>query len=296
MTLQQIVYFVEVARTQHFTKAAQNLYVSQSSLSHSIQLLEKELEVPLFVRKSGKKVVMTEYADAFLPYCERILLEIDNSKQEIERMRNPMSGTVSVGYSYVNCATLVPDLFNQFYLDNDYEDITVEFFINHERIRLEEQAAQGKLDLVFSCTPGWDGLESVVVDRQDLVVMLPINHPLAQEKSVTVEQIKDEPIICYYHGWNLSNKVEEIFRESGYRPNFTHFTIDWSAQVAMVSLGLGIMISPRLPVDPHLVSVVELDHPLRSRDVYMLWPENRKLSPAAEYVRKYCLDYFRRNI
>ena len=296
MTLQQITYFVEVAKTQHFTKAAQNLYVSQSSLSHSIQLLEKELEAPLFVRKSGKKVVMTEYAEAFLPYCERVLQDIDDAKKKIDQMRNPMSGVVTVGYSYVNCATLVPDLFNQFYLDNDYKDITVEFLINHERIRLEERAAQGNLDLVFSCTPGWDGLDSMIIGQQELVVMLPINHPLAGRKSVTVAEIKDEPIVCYYHGWNLSNRIEEIYKDCGYRPNFTHYTMDWSAQVAMVSLGVGIMITPRLPVDPHLVSVVELDHPMKWRDVYMLWANNRKLSPAVEYVRKYCADYFQRNI
>ncbi len=293
MTLQQINYFLEIARTQHFTKAAANLFISQSSLSHSIQQLERELEVPLFIRKSGKKVTLTEYAKAFLPYCERVQQEIAGAESAIRRMRNPISGTVTVAYSYVNGASLVPELFNQFYLDNDYEDITVQFEVNHERVRIEDNLLKGEIDLAITCTQNIDGLEILPVAKQKLIVMLPAGHPLAGRESVTVEDIKDEPVICYYHGWNLSNRVEEIYKNSGYKPNFSMYTTDWSSQMAMVSLGLGIAICPRLPVDPKLISIVSLDDPLKWRNVNLLWARNRKLSPAVEYVRQYCVDYFR---
>lgn len=68
MTLQQIKYFLEVAKTQKFTLAAKNLFVAQSGLSYAIHELEHELGVPLFVRNANKKVTLTEYGEKYLPY------------------------------------------------------------------------------------------------------------------------------------------------------------------------------------------------------------------------------------
>lgn len=292
MTLQQIMYFMEVANTQHFTKAAQNLYVSQSSLSHAIQLLEKELNVPLFIRKSGKKVMMTQYAQKLLPYCERVTKEVAAAEQAIQHMRNPLSGVVNVAYSYVNGASLVPEVFKQFYEDNAFDDIQVEFQINHHQGRMEEELLQGKVDLVFSCTTGMDGIEQRCVAYQELYVMLPCSHPLADRKILTISDLKDEPMVCYYHGWNLSNWVEKLFRAQDIKPDYTQFVTSWSSQVAMVSLGTGIAICPRLPVDPEFITYVPLDDPQNKREVYLSWARDRKLPSAVEYVRDYCLDYF----
>ena len=295
MTLQQITYFIEVANTQHFTKAAQNLFVSQSSLSHAIQLLEKELEVPLFIRKSGKKVMLTQYAQKLLPYCQRIMKEVTDAKHAIEHMRNPLSGVVTVAYSHVNCAALVPEVFKAFYDDNDFDDIQVEFQINHHQTRMEDELIEGKLDLVFSCTTGMGGIEQEAIARQELFVMLPGSHSLAKRDKLSINDLKDEPIVCYYHGWNLSNWVENMFSSYNLKPNYSQFVDSWTAQMAMVSLGRGIAICPKLPADGEFISYVPLDDPMNSRDVYISWAKDRKLPPAVKYVRDYCIDYFKMN-
>lgn len=293
MTLQQITYFIEVANAQHFTKAAQNLFVSQSSLSHAIQLLEKELEVPLFIRKSGKKVVLTQYAQKLLPYCQHIIKEVNDAERAIEHMRNPLSGVVTVAYSHVNCASLVPEVFKAFYEDNDFEDIQVEFQINHQQARMEDELIEGRLDLVFSCTTGMDGIEQAAISKQELFVMLPSSHPLAKQDRLSIDDLKDEPIVCYYHGWNLSNWVENMFSAHNLKPNYSQFVDSWTAQMAMVSLGRGIAICPKLPADSEFVSYVPLDDPMNGRNVYISWAKDRKLPPAVKYVRDYCIDYFK---
>ena len=293
MTIQQILYFVEVTETQHFTKAAQNLYVSQSSLSHAIQLLEKELEVPLFVRKSGKKVALTHYAEEFLPYCKSIIDLMNKAESKIEELKNPHSGIVNLAYSYINGAILVPDVFNSFYLDNSYEDIKVDFTINHGQIKIEEELVQGSLDLAITSTGNFEHLETVKITDQELFAYIPVSNPLAEKDSVKIEDLANEPIICYYHGWNLAGFVEGMFSKYNLKPNYTHSTTSWTQQMALVSLGLGIAICPQVPVDTNLISVVPIDDPDRFRDIYLLWAKDRTLSSAAKYVRDYCLDYFR---
>ena len=290
MTLQQIKYFREVAKLHHFTLAAQNLYITQSSLSHAIQSLEQEIGVPLFVRKSGRKVELTSYGKTFLPYAEQILQSFDSGQEAIERMRNPNSGVVSVAYSYINGHSLVPRLFLRFYDEHSYDDISVQFEINHGRLLIEKELQMGQRDLAFSCTPAFEDLKSVPVAKQELVLLVPADHPLSGEKRVSLNDIRDEDFIGYYQNWNLSNHVNRMFESIGTRPNVVEFCDDWSSQLSYVSLGRGLAVTPRLPVDPNLVSVVELDCPDRFRDVYFHWAVNRKLSPAVNYVREYCLD------
>lgn len=292
MTLQQIMYFIEVTNTQHFTKAAQNLFVSQSSLSHAIQLLEKELEVPLFIRKSGKRVMLTSYAEKLLPHCQKVVQELTVAQEEIDSMRNPFSGVVTVAYSYMNCASLIPAVFKQFYADNNYEDIKVDFEINHQQKKIEEELLQGNVDLVFSCTTGIDGIQQEAINKQELFVMLPVSHPLASRKSLTIEDVSDEQMICYYYGWNLSNWIENMFKAHDLKPNYSQVVTSWSSQVTLVSLELGIAICPKLPVDSSLVCYVTLDDPMRFRNVYISWADKENLRPAVKYIRDYCLDYF----
>ena len=290
MTLQQVLYFHEVAKLQHFTLAAQNLYVAQSSLSHAIQALEQEIGVPLFTRKSGRKVELTSYGRTFLPYAEQMLQSLRAGEDAIKRMRSPNSGVVSVAYSYINGHALVPKLFLRFYNEHSYDDISVQFEINHGRLLIEKELQMGERDLAFSCTPSFEDLKSVPVAKQELVLLVPANHPLSGEKRVSLNDIRDEVFIGYYQNWNLSNHVNRMFEDYGIKPNVVEFCEDWSSQLSYVSLGRGLAITPRLPVDPALVSIVELDSPNRFRDIYFHWAANRKLSPAVNYVREYCLD------
>jgi len=292
MTLQQLLYFREVVETQHFTQAAQNLYVSQSALSYSIQSLEREIGVPLFIRrKSDKNVKLTVYGKAFLPYCRQAIEALEAGRDELNRMRNPQSGVVSIIYSYINCHKLIPDIFNQFYDENDYGDISVQFAVNHEKTKVESEVIYGNADLGFACTVSYDGLEMVPIAWQELVLMLPAKHPLAKKKVLTLEDIKDEMMISYYPDSNLYAWISEMYRQSGLKLNPAENFNDWSSRMTHVALNLGVAISPMIPVDPHLIAVRKLDHPMNKRKIYMFWPVERDLSPAAEYVKDYCIEW-----
>lgn len=292
MTLQQLRYFAEVARTLHFTRAAQNLYITPSALSVSVSSLEHELKVPLFLRENGRNVVLTRYGEALLPMAEDAIKCFENIETSMHDMRDPLSGVVNISYSYLNGYRFVPKMFSKFREENGFRDISLNFEINHTITHFEDDVAAGNLDLAFSCTPHTEGLTVVPFARQELYVMLSVHHPLADRESLTIDDIAGETLIGYDQNRNLDRRINEMFRVCGLKPNIENYQIDWFVQLSLVALGKGIAILPTLPFENDLIRAVRLDHPLHIRDVYMMWASSGKLPPVVEYVRDYCLNFF----
>lgn len=296
MTLQQIIYFIEIAHTQHFTQAAQNLFVSQSALSYSIQALERELGVPLFIRrKSERKVEMTAYGKKFLPYCEMALDNINQGQEQIDRLKNPHSGVVSILYSYINCHELIPQLFKDFYKTEDSGEILIHFDVNHEKAKFEEDLLDGKADLAFACTSEYVGLDTEPIARQELFMYLSKSNSLAEREKLSLYDIQDQQIIGYYKNSNLYDWITEMFQESGLKPNMTSSYQEWASHMVYVSLDQGIAILPNLPYDSSTISKVKIDHPKSKRYIYILSPQDGRLTSAAEHIRNYCVQWAKEN-
>ena len=292
MTLQQLLYFREVAESLSFTHAAQTLYVTQSTLSHSIMALERELGVPLLVRQSGKKVSLTNFGAALMPLASQVLAEVENIEDTMNRMRNPLTGVVNVAFSYINCWRLVPQMLAGFNRDQlSAGDISINVVVNHKRRNFEDEVVQGDIDIAFSCLSAQEGLETVPFVKQQLYVALSPMHPLSEKTSLTVEDIADEPLIGYHQGRNLDRWIYSMYDQYALRPNMVNYAEDWSEQLIFAALGKGIAIMPLVPTEQGSVNFVPLDDPMSVRTVYIMWAGNRQLPPAVEYVRDYCLEY-----
>lgn len=283
MTLQQLYYFVDVAGTLHFSKSAENLYISQSNLSYAITSLERELGVALFERQNGKRVVLSKYGEAFLPYARQSLRSIDEGQKHILHIQDPLSGTVRISYGYINGVSLISKMFRQFYADNTASRIKIQFQINNSCKILEKDALCGDADLIFTTSRDITDLEQTVFAKQKLFVYLPFGHPLSKRRSLSIEDIKNEPLIGYHETGNLSKLVSRIYYSSGYSPNVLEYQTDWTAEIACIATGMGIGLLPRIPVDPTAVSIVAFDHPLNERELYLCSKPN--LSPAVSYVK-----------
>lgn len=292
MTLQQLIYFREIASTLNFTRAAENLYVSQSNLSHAIHVLERELGAPLFARQNGKKVILTSYGQEFLPYVNAVLHDLDRGRERIKQLQDPLSGVVRIAYGYVNGVPLVSKLFRQYYRDNPDRDISLQFQINDGTKKIEQLMLSGETDLAFIASPGSGSLNCLPVATQELVVALPKDHPLAGYPSLTIEDIRSELLLGYHPGGNLIDRITEMFADCGCHPNFDDFLTGWSEEIAYISMGRGIGILPRIPVNEDEIVLVPLNHPKSRRDLYIYWPKDPPLTPAAEFVRQYCIRYF----
>ena len=292
MTLQQLIYFKEVADTLHFTKAAQNLYITQSALSYAISVLERELGQPLFVRESGKSISLTTFGSALLPLVNKAIEDFGEIEDAVRRLRNPLSGEVNVAYSFINGSGFVPEMFGSFRTLEAFSDIKINFSINYQRVHFETACVRGEQDLVFSSAEQTDGLESVLFARQHLCAVMPATHALADKQSVTIEELADEQLIGYNQYDNQDNWIRDMYRSQGLKPNFTEYCSDWLDQLSQVALGNGIAIMARTAISPDFLRFVPIDDEMCLRGIYLMWSATRKLSPAVEYVRDCCLNFY----
>lgn len=295
MTIQQLIYFREIAKTKHFTRAAENLYVSQSGLSNAILALEKELGISLFIRNNGKTAKMTSFAEKLLPYAERVISNMEEISRIAKEEKNPLCGSVTVAYSFINGFALMPKVFNGFINDPKNESIVVDFKIVHGTKRTDEMIRAGEVDIGFNGAEKGEGIESVPFYRQKLCVYVPAASPLARKRSLTVADIAEEPLICYHVASELYKQISDMYASNGFKMNEIACYDEWSVQLAHVALGAGITIAPgNVPVDRENVRAVPLNDPMAQRIIYMHWSSERMTPPHVKYLKNYCEEYSKR--
>ena len=114
MTLLQLLYFETLARVLHYTRAAEELHISQPSLSYSIAELEKELGVSLFKREK-RKIALTPYGERFLPYVKKTMALLEEGKATLRQMKDKAPMNIRLGYFHSISASLVPPIVKALY-------------------------------------------------------------------------------------------------------------------------------------------------------------------------------------
>src|SRR5690625_4433593 len=123
MELRQIKYFIEVAKREHVTEAANALHVAQSAVSRQIFNLEEELGVDLFIRE-GRTVRLTRIGKMFLEQMEQAINVIDNAKQVVEEYIDPEKGTIHIGFSASLASYILPTAI--YYFRKEYPQVNFE--------------------------------------------------------------------------------------------------------------------------------------------------------------------------
>ncbi len=289
MTLQQLKYFLEIARTGSFSTAAKNMFCAQSSVSYAIHELEQELKVPLFIRDMNRRVTLTEYGEKYLPYAERIFKLLDEGESELKSMSNPLSGTVRMGFFYCVANSDMPRIFRQFYENNPNCDIFLDFDVNHGSGDMDEQLMMGKFDLVISASRDAKNFNCVRVGRQKLKVLVSNRHFLAGRGSVRLSDLDGLSLIGINPNSSVDAWIREMYRRENMKPDISYCS-NWITQFGYVAMDYGIAISPSMPMYRDYIDELELDNAMNWRDLYLSWPKNRRLSRAAEFVKDYIIS------
>ena len=190
MNLHHLRYFVTLARLEHYTKAAKQLSITQPSLSHAIAALEEELNVRLF-EKDGRNVVLTRWGKVFLKDVEEILAHLDSSVANL-KMTGTGNGTIDIGCIRVLGASYVPALMREFIKANPDKNISYRL---HSEGGLTAEIIEGlknrQFDIAF-CSKYKDdpSIDFVKVASQDLVMAVPLDHPLTAQDTVKLKAQK----------------------------------------------------------------------------------------------------------
>ncbi|NLJ45314.1 MAG: LysR family transcriptional regulator [Treponema sp.] len=289
MTLQQLRYFQVLAKIEHYTKASQDLCITQPSLSYAMSELEKELDVQLFDRH-GKKITLSAQGRTFLKYVDGSLALLDDGIKAV-RLSGPVHGRVTLGYISSLSSNFLPEVLTSFYKDPSNEKITFNFVQNLNNALLDG-LKQGDIDLAFCPDPSKD-VASAPVLRQDLFLVLPRNHRLARRDEIDIHEVKNEPFILTNRKSGLRRMIGSIFREMKIRPKVAFEAEDCNVAITFVSLQYGLSIIPATSNlgNPEVLGI-RLKNPEFSRTVYMAWTPSRNLSPVVRRVRDFIADRY----
>lgn len=288
MTLMQLQYFLEIARTKNFTVAASNLYVSQSSLSYAIRELETELDVPLFMRRPNRGIELSMYGMALIPYAEEGLRLLEDGKNHISSMKSPLHGKVRLGFFHSIAFSAVPALLKLFREDNPANEIDFDTLVHHNWIDFRQMLLDGKCDLVLSAGNLGGNVESVKIAEHRMFLIVPGDHHLAGLEHVSLREICDEQFIQIDSGSNMDKNIKTMFEDSGLKPKM-RYVADWTAQQLAVTSGKGIAITCDAAFDTRYVSRIDIDSDYTYLPLYLSWTNMHKLSGASMYVRDYLL-------
>ncbi len=287
MTLNQLRYFRVLAKTEHYTKAADALAISQPSLSRAIALLEEELGVLLFTRR-GRNVVLTDAGRAFLRYAEAGLDTLDAGAAAMRDFRTGAE-RVSIGSITPVVNTYLPKMLADFRIDENSKacfDIRVD-----QTERLLAGLKAGLYDMVFcSYQPGENGLRFTPVVELPFVVAMLKDDPLAKCEFITPDQLADRPMV-FTDSPAYSDLLRRMLGEYGIRPEIRGFSNEDSVLLSMVQAGLGLFISTDHPqmYSPD-TTLVPLKQDRYRRYVYMVTRPGLAASTAAAQLIQYNLQ------
>jgi LysR family cyn operon transcriptional activator len=184
--LRHLRYFLEVARVEHITRAAEALHVTQSTLSHQIGQLEAVLGVPLFDR-IGRGLQLTDAGRTFSDYARRALEEVDEGRFALEGLRDLVRGRVRIGVIHTYNSTLLPAVIAEFATAHPGIHVSIDDMPASD---IAAMVASGALHLGLSfATPGRDDVETEPLFSERLMLVVRDDHPLAQRKTVTASQL-----------------------------------------------------------------------------------------------------------
>lgn len=257
MNIQKYMAFVKTVEYGSFTKAAEILNYSQSGISRMINDLEKEWNVVLLERgKSGVK--LTSDGMKLLPHAKSVCMEYEKLQIEVDELKGLQSGLIRIG-TFSSVAThWLPNIIREF--QKAYPGIDYELLLG-DYTEIEGWILEGRVDCGFLRLPTCSDFETVFLEQDRLLAILPENHALAQLEKVPVAALCGEPFILLEKG--AKTEVSEIFERCNLTPNIHFTTWDDYAIMSMVESGLGISILPELILKrvPYRIVAKELDVP-----------------------------------
>lgn len=250
MQFQQLQYFVAVAETRHFTRAAELVHVAQPSLSQQIKALERELGADLFLRARGN-ITLTDAGEALLPLARRILADADTARHEVQELVQLRRGRVRLGATPSLCTGLLPDVLRAFHDRYPGIQLLIEEGGSHDLVR---ELARGALDLALIVLPlpsPAPALTAVELLREDLVVVSSPEVPAPGTASggsrvVHIADLEGERLVMFRHGYDLRELTVAACRSAGFEPDFAVEGGEMDAVLGFVRAGLGVAVVPRM--------------------------------------------------
>lgn len=240
MHLDRLRYFLAVADAGSFSAAAEQLYTTQSAVSKQVIALEKELGTTLFDR-SRRKVELTEQGQLVLPYARSITEQCGELRSQLQIHHRHEGDTLPVASIPVMGQYGITDLIGQFRREHPEVALSVGELEGSEILSALEQ---GRYDLAFMRIEQLsdNGYEYLPLAEDVLVALLPEDHLLAGENSISLKQLKEEPFLLLNEGTLLHRMCVDACRRSGFLPRIAYTGTRNENISELVAMGMGVSL------------------------------------------------------
>lgn len=290
--LQQLVYFLAVAETRHFTRAAERAHVAQPSLSQQIRALERELGAELFSRARGN-ITLTDAGEALLPLARRILADAETARQEVQELAQLRRGRVRIGATPSLCTGLLPQVLRAYHRTFPGVRLLVEEGGSRDLVR---ELANGSLDLALIILPLQShdpALATTELLHEELVVVSAAGaSPVAGQARVGMRDLEGRPLVMFRRGYDLREFTVGACRAAGFEPTLAVEGGEMDAVLGFVEAGLGLAVVPSMVADRRgFLTVTPFAGEGLQRTIGLARRRDVEPPRAARELRRVLLDY-----
>ncbi|CAO95056.1 LysR family transcriptional regulator [Erwinia tasmaniensis] len=286
MELRYLRYFVAVAETRHFTRAAEMLGISQPPLSQQIKKLEEEIGTPLLKRLT-RGVELTDAGEAFYQDARQILELTGHALEKAKGIARGISGRLSIGFA--SSTAFHPQIFQLLHRFQERFPAITLLPREENMAALMHDLQEGLLDAAFVRLPceSSKAFNLKVIASEKMALVLPAKHRLADTDCLSLAQLKDEPLILFPRevAPSLYEVIISACLRAGFQPERLQQSPQISSAISMVAAGFGISIVPdslrsiRLPG----VSFHQIEDAALGSDIALAWRRWDR-SPAVHHL------------
>lgn len=291
MELHQLQYVVEVANQKNFTRAADKINVSQSTLSQQIGKLEDELGVKLFDRNS-RTVGLTQVGEDFINQAKILLDNLEKSKQIVQEYKGLLKGTLRIGaiasLGRIDFANLMTEFCRQ------YPDVKLEI-VQAGTYGLLEKLASKSIDVAFVILPADDQYRDISFRHlayDEFILALPPSHRLAGNPTIDLAEVAEEKFIFHPATDRMFFLCMEACVSAGFHPNIVCESNHSPTCLSLISAGMGIGFFPLEKIENTKIdlAIARLSEPLK-KDIVLAVRKEGELSPVAARFHNFVLQW-----
>jgi len=291
-TLHQLKVFEAAARHGSFTRAAEELFLTQPTVSMQIKQLTKSVGLPLF-EQVGKRLFLTEAGRELFATCREIFNVISQFEITVADLKGLKQGSLRLAV-ITTAKYIIPRLLGPFC--ELYPGIDVSLQVtNHEGI-LERMTANLDDLYIMSQLPEHLDIQFQPFLDNPLMVFAPVNHPLSTETNISLERLAQEPFIMREPGSGTRRVIQSLLEENGIKVRVKLELGSNEAIKQAIAGGLGISVLSRhtLLSDAHQFSILDAQHFPIKRTWYIVHPSGKQLSIVARTYYEYLLEAAKR--
>lgn len=290
MNLYHLRYFITLAHLEHYTKAAEQLLITQPSLSSAISSLEKELGVSLF-EKNGRNVVLTKSGKMFFAAVEESLEILDSNINTLKSISNG-EGIIDLAFLRTLGSDFVPDITSTFLQAYSEKEIKFHFYTGVTG-DIIQGLKDGKYDIAFcSMIKEEHNIEFIPIAKQELVLIVPADHPLADKDTIDLIETIPYSQIFFTKKSGLRPIIDDLFKQIGQQPKIGYEVEEDQVIAGLVSKNFGIAVCPNMPILNSMdLKILQIATPNWERIFYLAVIKDRQLTPVVQKFKNFVIEH-----